>query len=74
MKEVTWSSGGLVLFIVKKIQLEKTFLEAALLWHSTPTREETEKESEIFSSSLSLFCDCCLLTRARENASVRKRQ
>lgn len=55
MKEVTWSSGGLVLFIVKKIQLEKTFLEAALLWHSTPTREETEKESEIFSSSLSFL-------------------
>lgn len=61
MKEVTWSSEGLVLFIVKKNTVRENLPGTALLWHSTPTREETEKEdrreNEIFSSPfcLSLF-------------------
>lgn len=57
MKEVTWSSGGLVLFIVKKIQLEETFLEQPFCGtrHLLGKRErEQKRESEILSCPLSL--------------------
>lgn len=57
MKEVTWSSGGLVLFIVKKYSSRKSSWKQPFCGTRgvTPTRKETEKENEIFSSSLSSF-------------------
>lgn len=61
MKEVTWSSGGLVLFIVKKIQLEETFLEQLfcgtrhLLGKERKRTEERERNSLLPSLSFSFF-------------------
>jgi len=70
MKEVTWSPGGPSAFYYKKKNTARGNLPVeALLWHSTPIVGEREKKRK----TVILFrCDCCLLTRAKKNASVRK--
>lgn len=56
MKEVTWSPGGLVLFIIreKKYSSGEPSSGTALLWHSTPTVGGKGRNGERESNSFSL--------------------